>query len=197
MTMGGLPGKIVVLSGPSGVGKTTVLGRLLEVCPLPLVRSVSATTRPPRPGETDGIDYHFLTPEEFARRRKAGEFLECAQVFGSGDWYGTLESEVLPSLRAGKWVVLGIDIQGGAAVVNKYPDAVTIFLRPASWEELERRLRGRKTEGDAAVEARLARARRELDEGRWYRYHVVNDELDRTVDEICQILLRHSGRITP
>lgn len=195
--MGSPPGKIVVLSGPSGVGKTTVLGRLVEVCPLSLVRSVSATTRPPRPGEIDGVDYHFLTPEEFARRRQAGEFLECAQVFGGGDWYGTLESEVLPSLQAGKWVVLGIDIQGGAAVVEKYPDAVTIFLRPASWEQLEGRLRGRKTEPDAAVQDRLARARRELDEGHWYRYQVVNDDLDRTVDEICQILLRHARRTTP
>ncbi len=191
--MGKAPGKIVVLSGPSGVGKTTVLCRLLEVCPLPLVRSVSATTRPPRPGEVEGVDYHFLTPEEFARRREAGQFLECAQVFGSGDWYGTLESEVIPSLQAGKWVVLGIDIQGGAAVVAKHPDALTIFLHPASWEQLEARLRGRKTDPEAAVEARLARARRELAEAHWYRYHVVNDDLQRTVDEICQILMRHQG----
>jgi len=195
--MGSQPGKIVVLSGPSGVGKTTVLGRLLETCPLPLVRSISATTRPPRPGEIHGVDYYFLSAEEFARLRESGQFLECAQVFGSGDWYGTLEREVLPSLQAGKWVVLGIDIQGGAAVVQKYPDAVTIFLRPASWEQLESRLRGRKTEPDAAVEARLARARRELAEGQWYRYHVVNDDLERTVQEICQILLRHRGEPRP
>ena len=94
-------------------------------------------------GEQDGSDYHFLSPDEFERRRQAGEFLECFEVFGRGYWYGTLESEVTPSLAAGKWVVLEIDVQGAMAVVDRYPDAITIFVHPSSLEELERRLRGR------------------------------------------------------
>ena len=110
--------------------------------------SVSATTRPPRPGESDGVDYHFLTPDEFERRRRAGEFIECFQVFDSGYWYGTLRSEAMAGLRAGKWVVLNIDVQGGMAVMEQFPDAVTIFVRPGSMEELERRLRGRDTENE-------------------------------------------------
>ena len=109
--------------------------------------------RPVRPGRTkqDGRDYHFLSPEEFARRREAGEFLECCEVFGRGYWYGTLKSEVTPRLAAGKWVVLEIDVQGTLAVLEQYPDALTIFIRPESLEELERRLRGRGTESEEAV----------------------------------------------
>ncbi len=191
--MGASRGKLVVLSGPSGVGKTTVLSRLLETCPVPLVRSVSATTRPPRPGETDGADYYFLSKDEFCRRRKAGKFLECAEVYGQGEWYGTLAETVATGLEAGNWVVLGIDIQGAAAVVKKHPDAITIFLQPGSWAQLESRLRGRQTEGEEAVQKRLARAREELAQAHWYRFHVVNDDLDRTVREICDILVRHSG----
>jgi guanylate kinase len=193
MTMAGARGRLVVISGPSGVGKTTVLSRLLQVCPLPLVRSVSATTRAPRPGETDGVDYHFLSREEFRRLQDAGEFLECAEVYGQGDWYGTLARTVASGLEAGNWVVLGIDIQGAAAVVRKYPDALTIFLQPGSWDELESRLRGRQTESEKAVQQRLARARDELAQSQWYRFHVVNDDLDRTVREICDILVRHRG----
>ena len=123
-----------------GAGKTTLLKRLYSTCPLPLVASVSATTGRPRPGEVDGVDYHFLSREEFARRREAGEFLECCEVYGRGDWYGTLKSEVTPSLEAGKWVVLEIDVQGTLAVLEHYPDALTIFIQPASIDELERRL---------------------------------------------------------
>ena len=131
----------MVISGPSGVGKTTVVRQLYGLCPR-LVASVSATTRPPRPDEQDGRDYHFLSPEEFARRREAGEFVECCEVFGRGHWYGTLKSEVTPRLAAGKWVVLEIDVQGTLAVLEQYPDALTIFIRPESLEELEQRLRG-------------------------------------------------------
>ena len=129
-------GRIVVISGPSGAGKTTLVKRLFRRCDR-LVASVSATTRPPRPGEQDGVDYHFLVPEEFTRRQQAGQFIECFEVFGRGYWYGTLWNEVTPSLAAGKWVVLEIDVQGTLAVRQRYPDAITIFVRPGAIEELE------------------------------------------------------------
>src|SRR5687768_5699357 len=103
-------GRLVVISGPSGAGKSTLLKQLFGRNPR-LKASVSATTRQPRPGEAEGVDYHFLTAEEFQRRKTAGEFLEACEVFGSGHWYGTLESEVAPSLREGKWVVLEIDVE--------------------------------------------------------------------------------------
>lgn len=187
------PGRIVVVSGPSGAGKTTVLRRLLASCPVPLVASVSATTRPPRVGEVDGVDYYFLTPEEFERRRRRGDFIECFRVFGKGYWYGTLRSEVTPSLQAGKWVLLEIDVQGALAVMRQFSDAVTIFLRPASLEELERRLRGRGTENEEAVQDRLNQARKEIAQAERYRYQVVNDSVDRAVAEIQDILRRESG----
>lgn len=181
-------GRLVVISGPSGVGKTTVLRRLLETCDLPLVRSVSATTRAPRPGEADGVNYHFLTHAEFCRRRQAGEFLECFEVFGQGDWYGTLAEEVASSLNGGKWVVLGIDVKGAAAVVARNPDTITIFLRPSSLEVLEQRLRGRCTETEDSLERRLQQARAELAAAEFYDYDVINDDLDQAVQEICEIL---------
>lgn len=192
--MAGSParGKIVVLSGPSGVGKSTVRQLVLERAPVPLVRSISATTRPPRSGEKDGVDYYFLSPEEFARRREAGEFLECFQIFG-GHWYGTLRSEVERHLAEGKWVLLEIDVQGGERVMAVVPDVISIFLLPPSWEELERRLRNRGTEDPRATAERLARAKEELSYAERYRYRVVNDSLDRAVEEICQILAREAG----
>ena len=180
----------MILSGPSGVGKTTVLKRLLKQCRLPLVTSVSATTRPPRHGEVDGVDYYFLDEAEFQRHRECGEFLECYEVYGSGWWYGTLVSEVAAGLEAGKWVVLGIDVHGAFSVVNQYADTITIFLRPCSLDELERRLRGRRTEDEATVQRRLQQARNELALAGWYRHQVVNDDLDRAVQEICDILVR-------
>jgi len=181
-----------VVSGPSGAGKTTVMRRVFEQCPLPLVASVSATTRAPRPGEANGVDYHFLTAAEFHDLRKKGGFLECFEVFGSGCWYGTLLSEVAPGLKAGKWVVLEIDVQGALAVLERFADAITIFVRTASLAELERRLRGRKTESEEAIRRRLARARRELDLADRYRYQVVNDDVERAAQEICHILTRES-----
>jgi guanylate kinase len=181
-------GRVVILSGPSGVGKSTLRRRLIEHCPVPLVRSVSATTRPPRPGEIDGVDYHFLSPEEFARRREKGEFLECFEVFGRGHWYGTLASEVTSSLKAGKWVLLEIDVQGAQTVLKRFPDAVTIFIHAGSIEELEARLRGRETETEDAVQARLTQAQAELAVADRYRHQVVNDDVQRAVREICDIL---------
>ena len=184
-----LEGKLVIVSGPSGAGKSTVLKQVLSTCSAPLAMSVSATTRPPRPGEVDGVNYHFLTPEEFDRRRNRGEMLECFEVFRGGYWYGTLQKEVTTSLNSGKWVVLEIDVDGAMVVAEKYPDVVTIFLHPGSMEELERRLRGRGTEEEETIQRRLEVARHEWAAAGKYKYQVNNDSVDRAVREICGILV--------
>ena len=182
------PGNLVVISGPSGVGKSTVVREVLKRFPDRLRLSVSATTRPPRPNEQNGVDYHFLSDQEFAQHREAGQFLEWFEVFGQGKWYGTLWSEVRPSLKAGKWVVLEIDVDGAQRVFQQFPDAVTLFIRPDSLEELQRRLRGRDTETESAIEQRLAVAKHELGLAERYEYQVVNITVEQAVDEICQIL---------
>jgi guanylate kinase len=179
---------LIVLSGPSGVGKSTVLKGLLARHADRLRLSVSATTRPPRPGELDGVDYYFLNDEEFERRRRAGEFLECCEVFGRGHWYGTLLAEVTPSRNDQKWVVLDIDVDGAEKVLGQVPTALTIFLRPDSDAELERRLRARRTESDEAIARRLEVARRELARADQYQHQVVNDVIERAVNEISEIL---------
>lgn len=154
--------------------------------------SVSVTTRAPRKGEQDGVDYHFLTSEEFFQRRNRGEFLEYKDPYGRGQWYGTLRSEVTSGLNAGKWVVLEIDVEGMFSVVEIYPDAITIFIRPDSIAELERRLRQRGTETEESIERRLAVARRELTFADRYRHEVINDTVERAVEEICQILASYA-----
>jgi guanylate kinase len=180
--------KLVVLSGPSGVGKSTVLKRLIERYPDELRLSVSATTRSPRPGEIDGVDYYFLSPEEFQRRRAGGEFLECFEVFGRGHWYGTPLSEVRPSPDDPRSVILDVDVAGADQVRRLYPGAPTIFLRPSSEAELQRRLRARGTESEAAIERRLEVARRELARAGEYQFQVVNDTVDDAVEQISKIL---------
>jgi len=168
-------GKLVVISGPSGVGKTTILRRLLADLPH-LIPSVSATTRPPRVGEHNGVDYHFIAAEEFERRRTAGDFLECCQVYGRQHWYGTLVDEVAPRMAAGAWVVLEIDVEGTLSILARYPEAITIFVEPAHSGQLLDRLRGRGTESPDAMARRLEVARRELLQSHHYQHRVVNDD---------------------
>jgi guanylate kinase len=185
--------KIVVLSGPSGVGKTTIVHRLLASTPVPLRLSVSATTRPPRPNEVDGHDYHFLTHEEFNRRLAAGEFLEWAEVHKSGHFYGTLWSELERAKDAGAWALLEIDVEGARNVMNRYPSAITIFLKTPSVDEYERRLRARGTESEEVLQRRLKTAREELEFVDLYRHQIVNDNLDQAVSDIVGILATYQA----
>ena len=182
-------GRLIIISGPSGAGKSTVVRRLREECPLPLLSSISATTRKPRPGEQDGVDYFFLDHEEFEQRRQAGDFLECKEVFGRGHWYGTLSEQVATGLEAGKWVILEIDVQGALAVLDhKELSPITLFIHPGGMEELERRLRTRGTESEEAIAARLETACREMQFMHRYQYEIINGSVDRAVSDICQIL---------
>ena len=187
-----LPGRLVIISGPSGAGKSTVLDRLVETCPLPLAVSVSATTRPPRPGEADGEAYHFLSLEEFAKRRESGAFLEYKEVYGRGHWYGTLEETVTSGLEAGQWVILEIDVEGAHDVLEQIPEAITFFVHPGSLDELERRLRGRATESEEDIARRLRQAEREFALSEKYRHCVINDTVEDAARQICEIL-NHYG----
>jgi guanylate kinase len=185
---GPTPRKLVIISGPSGAGKSTVVRQLLKECPLPLRLSVSATTRKPRKDEQPGRDYHFLSPDEFAQRRQQNEFLECKEVFGRGDWYGTLRSEVEQGWTEGCWMVLEIDVEGAMSVIQECPQAITILLHPGSLAELERRLRQRATETEESIRRRLEVARREMQSLSKYRFEVVNQTVSQAVQDICNLL---------
>jgi guanylate kinase len=191
------PGNLIIISGPSGSGKSTVVQRLMVESELPLALSVSATTRPPRSGEINGRDYIFLSDEEFQSKRRAGEFLECKEVFGRGYWYGTLRNVVSTGLNKGKWVLLEIDVQGALAVLQGYPQAITIFVHPGSMDELERRLRNRGTETQESIQRRLDVAAEELALRHHYIHEVINDEIDTTVQQLCKLLVQYQGEKVP
>lgn len=186
-------GPLIILSGPSGSGKSTVLQRLLADPPGPLRLSVSATTRRPRPGETDGRDYHFWTRERFEQELATGAFLEHAQVHGV-NYYGTLRAEVEPYLERGTGVVLDIDVQGAEQVRRIWPHHVSVFLKAPSMAEYERRLRARGTEDDASIRRRLETARAELAHAAGYQYQITNDDLARAAAELRQVVAREFER---
>lgn len=186
--------RVLVLSGPAGAGKTTIVRRLELKSPVRLVKAVSATTRPPRPNEVNGQHYHFLTHEEFVARRERGEFVECEEVHKSGYWYGTLKSEMRRAADAGAWAFLEIDVRGALQVMAEYPEALTIFLKTPSLKEYEDRLRNRRTETEENIRRRLETAHAELEYAEHYRHVVVNDDLDRAVAEICEILKTEESR---
>lgn len=167
------------------MGKGTVVRRLIERNP-GLALSVSCTTRPPRPGEVDGLDYHFLSPEEFDRRVQDGAFLEWAEVYGHR--YGTLIAPVADALQRGTDVILEIDVQGAARVRERMPDAVLIFLAPPSFDALVERIRRRHTEDEAAMARRLAAATREMEQASWFDHVVVNDEVDQAAAQVAAII---------
>lgn len=175
----------IILSAPSGGGKTTIARQLLRRRS-DLGYSVSCTTRTPRQGEVNGTDYHFLTRDEFIRRRDAGEFAECAEVHGN--LYGTLRSEISRILKSGLHVIMDIDVQGARQIRKAFPDTVTVFVLPPSGEVLLDRLRRRKTESPEQLVARLHSALQELRAVEEYEYVVINDELDRAVLSVSAIL---------
>jgi len=175
----------VILSAPSGGGKTTIARELLAARE-DLGYSVSCTTRTPRPGEMDGRDYFFLSRAEFARRRERGEFAESAEVHGN--LYGTLRSEVQRVLDAGKHVIMDIDVQGAQQFLRVFPQSVTIFVLPPSGDVLLDRLRQRQTESKDQLAKRLLSALQELQAVEWYEYVVVNDELAKAVHRVSAII---------
>ena len=187
-------GKLIVISGPSGAGKTSICRALLEQLP-DTVWSVSATTRPKRAGEIDGESYEFVSDAEFARREAAGEFLESAEYIGHR--YGTLRRPVEEALARGRNVVLEIDVQGGMQVAGKMPVAVRIFVLPPNPESLRARLEGRQTEAREQVVKRLGEADGEIAVARdsgCYQHFVVNDVLETTIEEVKGIILKENTR---
>ena len=172
---------VFVITGPSGVGKGTLIRGLLERIP-ELQLSTSATTRDPRPGERNGIDYHFLTPQQFAEQVRAGEFVEHATY--SGNMYGTLRSELERRAQAGNPVVLEIEVQGARQVREAIPESVAVFIAPPSLDALRARLVGRGTDSAEQVDERLRTAERELEAQPEFAHVVVNDRLEQATGEL-------------
>lgn len=182
-----MKGKIVIFSGPSGVGKDTLLNAWMAADER-VRRVVACTSRKPRDGEVDGVDYHFVTSEDFLHKVERDEFLEWEEVHGRH--YGTPRAGVGALIAEGKFAVLKIDVKGAMRVMREVPDAISIFILAPSLEELERRIRGRGLDDDQDIAVRLLNAHDELGYADKYRYRVVNDELNRAIRELEEILER-------
>jgi len=186
-------GLLLVMSGPSGVGKTSIAHEVVRR--FNGAFSISATTRAAGPGELDGRDYHFIDQARFQRMIDENEFLEYAQVFGRS-WYGTPRAPVLTALAAGRVIALDIDVQGAEQVRAKHPDMLGIFILPPSEEDLVRRLRARAREDEAAIERRLAESTREIArarDSRTFDCFVVNDDLAQCTERVCELLVTRLG----
>lgn len=185
-------GLLIIMSGPSGVGKGTIREKLMEDKTLNLFYSVSMTTRNPRPGEVDGREYYFVSKDEFKKNIENGNLLEWAQFVGN--YYGTPRDKVEKMRDEGKNVLLEIDVNGTSQVLSKLDpnDVISVFIAPPSLEELEARIRGRSTETDEVIKNRLAQASRELSQSKQYRFVVINDKLEDAVEEFRQIILKNS-----
>lgn len=183
-----MAGKLIIFSAPSGSGKSTIIGRLMQHEELRMAFSISCTSRPPRGQERNGVEYFFLSPEEFRQRVDAGEFIEYEEVYRDR-FYGTLRSQVETQLQRGENVVFDVDVKGGCNIKQQYGDrALSLFIQPPSVEELRRRLTGRGTDTPEVIEDRIARAEYELSFAPKYDRVVVNDDLDRAVDEAYRLI---------
>lgn len=177
-------GKLYVVSGPSGAGKSTVCKEVRKILGINL--SISATSRKPREGEKDGVDYYFLTVDEFEKKIQAGEFLEYAKVHNN--YYGTLKSEVEKRLENGEKIILEIDVQGGVQVKEKFPDAQLIFFKTPTKEDLEKRLRGRQTDSEEIIALRLKNSLAELEYEEKYEVTIINREIEQACRDLINII---------
>ena len=186
-------GKLIVISAPSGSGKTTIAKAIMTKYPA-IEFSVSATTRPARKGETNGKEYFFLDRPEFERKVGRGELVEWEEIYG--DLYGTLRSEVERALSQGKVMLFDIDVKGGLSIKKQYPEALLIFIRPPSVDALKERLTGRKTENEERLQRRLARVPMELEMGSQFDREVINDDLEKAIAEV-EALVRDHTELVP
>lgn len=185
-------GLLIIISGPSGAGKGTVYNEVVARRPN-IKKSVSVTTRNPRPGEVEGVHYYFRTLEQYQEMIAKGEFLETASVYCN--YYGTPKAPVLKMLADGNDVMFEIDTLGAEQIRKKYPKSITIFLMPPSFEELERRLRGRGTESEEAITRRLGLARSELSKYKLFDYIVFNDNVENAIEGVISIIDAEKSKI--
>lgn len=178
-------GKLIVLTGPSGVGKGTLMQKLLQLHP-ELYYSVSATTRSPRPGEINGQNYYFITRSQFEKLVAQGELLEWAEF--AGNYYGTPRAAVLEQIQSGKLVILEIELEGARQIKASYPNALSIFILPPSFSELEKRIRGRGQDSQEAIARRLNRAQEEIEAAAEFDLQIVNDDFETALNQIEAVL---------